>query len=249
MATNKLKVALIGYGAMGREIESLSANNNIKITEIFEIDSPIQKKNYDFDVAIDFSLPESVLENVKILAELKKNIVIGTTGWYNKMNEVETIVNNTNIACVWGSNFSIGMQMFFNIIDFASNLVNNIDNYDIMLHELHHKRKKDSPSGTAISLAEIILENVDRKKKIDSETVHEVINPEILHLSSTRGGEITGTHTVYFDSIADTIELTHRAKNRSGFALGAITAAHWIKDKKGFYSFNDLLKEIWNINI
>jgi len=246
MNDNKPKIALIGYGAMGREIERIAQREDFIITDIFEIDSKISgSKKYDFDVAIDFGYSEFVLENVEILSKLKKNIVIGATGWYNEIEDVKSIVQKNDIGCIWGSNFSIGVQMYQRIVEIATKFINKVPGYDIMLHELHHKRKKDSPSGTALTLADIILKNVEYKKEILTEKSQDRISIEQLHVSSTRGGEITGTHTVIIDSFADTIELTHRAKNRTAFAEGAISAAQWIFGKKGFYDFNDMLNDIW----
>ncbi|MFH1052494.1 MAG: 4-hydroxy-tetrahydrodipicolinate reductase [bacterium] len=246
MNIKKPKIALIGYGAMGKEIERISREKDLIITDIFEIDSKIsEQKRYEFDVAIDFGYPEFVIQNVKVLSKLKKNIVIGTTAWYNGLKEVKDIVEENNIACIYGSNFSIGVQMFQRITELSAKLINRVSGYDIMLHELHHQRKKDSPSGTALSLAEIILNNVEEKKEIIADKCDDRISHKQLHVTSTRGGEIIGTHTVYMDSYADAIELTHRAKNRTGFAEGAISAAMWIHGKKGFYHFNDMLNDLW----
>ncbi|MFC2131454.1 4-hydroxy-tetrahydrodipicolinate reductase [Bacteroidota bacterium] len=240
------KIALIGYGSMGREIEITARRHNIRVTDIFEIGSKMSiDKKYEFDVAIDFSYPEFVLENIKILAGLKKNIVMGTTGWYDKMNEIKQIVNDSEVGCIYGSNFSIGMQMYFKIVEFASKLTDKFPEYDLMLHEMHHKRKKDSPSGSALTIADIILKNVNSKKEIFTDKMSGVVSPGMLHVSSTRGGEITGTHSVIMDSPSDTIDLIHRAKNRSGFASGAISAAEWIHGRKGFYQFNEMLEEVW----
>lgn len=243
----QLKIALIGYGAMGKEIERIAIEKGIVVTDIFDIDSKIDpNKKYEFDVAIDFTQPDSIKHNLLACANLKKNIVIGTTGWYDKKDEFKSIVQESDIACVWGSNFSVGMQMFFRIVSSAASIVEKADDYDIMIHELHHKRKKDSPSGSAISIANIILDKVSRKKGILDDTARELIDEELIHLSSTRGGEITGIHTVYLDSYADVLELTHRAKNRTGFAVGSLLAAQWILGKKGFHDFSDVLNEIWS---
>ena len=242
-----LKIAILGYGAMGKEVEKIASAKKIAVTDIFDIDKPIDiKKNYDFDIAVDFTYPDAVLENVKKLTKLKKSIVIGTTGWDKDFKKVKNLVKRSGIGLVYGSNFSIGMQMFMNIVEFASAQINNLDEYDIFMHEIHHKRKIDSPSGTALTLGKIILDNVKSKKKILTEKVDGLIPKSNLHISSTRGGEITGTHTVYIDSFADTLELTHRAKNRSGFALGAIEAALWLKNKKGFYDFRNIINDILN---
>lgn len=251
MSQDLPKIAILGYGAMGKVIETLAKDKGYEITDIFDQDNPLQKDaDYDFDVAIDFTLPDSVIENVRILSEKNKSVVVGTTGWYDQIDDVVEIVNNNNTGLVWGSNFSVGVQMYFKIVDYASKLVNKVDNYDIFVHEMHHKRKKDSPSGTAETISDIIIENVDRKASKEIETIHGEVDSSKLHVTSSRGGEVTGTHSVYLDSLADAIEVTHRAKNRTGFALGSLLAANWIKDKKGFYSFKDIMQNIWkNIDL
>ncbi|HYF04364.1 MAG TPA: 4-hydroxy-tetrahydrodipicolinate reductase [Patescibacteria group bacterium] len=245
MKKEPLKIAILGYGKMGREIEHLAEERKIEVTEIFDIDRPIYKhERHDFDVAIDFSSTDAVLKNVETLGHIKKNLVIGTTGWKDRESEVEAIVKDSGIGVVYGSNFSIGMQMFYKIVERAAQFANSVQDYDIAIHELHHKRKADSPSGTALSLADIVLKEFFRKNDILEETSHGVISPHSLHVSSMRLGEATGTHTIYIDSLADTIELTHRAKNRSGFALGALAAAQWVNGKTGFYNFQDIFEEV-----
>jgi 4-hydroxy-tetrahydrodipicolinate reductase len=240
-------IAIVGYGSMGKEIETLAKEQNYNIGAIFDIDSPLSSAgNYNFDIAIDFSLPEAVVSNVEILTSKKKSIIIGTTGWYSKIDKIRQIVEESGIGLVYGSNFSVGMQIFFRIVRKAASLLNNTQDYDIMLHELHHHKKKDSPSGTALSLAKIIQEEFHSKSKLLIDTSHGKIEPDQLHVTSTRGGEITGTHTIYIDSIADTIELTHRAKNRSGFAMGALMAAKWLYGKSGFYDFNEVFESLLN---
>lgn len=241
-----LNIAISGYGQMGKEIERLCPDNDLNVTNIFDIlNLPNPKKPYDFEVVIDFTEPSTAIKNIELFAGMGKNIVLGTTGWYDQKDEVEKIINDHNVGMIWGSNFSVGVNLFFKIIDSASSLINNLDMFDVMIHEMHHKRKKDSPSGTAESLAEIVLKNIDRKTKSEKNALlDQEIDPSSLHVSSTRGGEITGRHTIYMDSIADSIELTHRAKNRSGFALGSILAAKWIAGKKGMFEFRDVFSEI-----
>ncbi len=237
-----INLALVGYGTMGKEIERLCPTENFTISSIFDIDTPLDKANENrFETAIEFSTPTAVLNNIKTLAEMGKNIVCGTTGWYDKLNYIKDIIVSNQVGFVYASNFSIGMRFFFKLIEDAAKNINNFPEYDVMIHELHHKHKMDSPSGTALTLAEIILKNIDAKNEIVVDRVENRISPDALHVSSTRGGEIAGTHTVYFDSFADTIELTHRAKNRSGLALGALRAVELIAGKKGFYEFGDLL--------
>lgn len=242
---NNIKIAILGYGKMGKEIESIALNHNLIISDVFDINKPINiNHQYDFDVAIDFTQPDAVLNNVKILADMNKNIVVGTTGWENNFETISNIVKQKNIGLIFGSNFSIGMQLFMRITESAANMINNIDDYDIFLHEIHHNMKKDSPSGTALTLAKIILSKVKNKTQILGSTTNGLINTNQLHVTSTRGGKIAGTHTVYIDSEADTIELTHRAKNRTGFASGAVAAAKWIADKKGIFDFSIVFEDI-----
>jgi 4-hydroxy-tetrahydrodipicolinate reductase len=243
---NNPKLALIGYGAMGRETEKMAVDLGFEVTETFEIETPMSADgDYEFDVAIDFSFPEAVAGNVKTAAELGKNIVVGATGWYQHMEELEEIVKRFGTGMVWASNFSIGMRMFFRLAGLAADMVNNLEDYDIMLHEMHHGRKKDAPSGTAVSLGNIIRERVGRKENVATSNPDYAAAPDTLHISSTRGGSIPGTHTIYLDSPEDTIELTHRARNRAGFARGAVEAARWIHGRKGFYEFSDVMSSIF----
>lgn len=240
------KLALVGYGAMGRVIEKLAKDKGYTITDIFDTDNPLEANaNYDFDVAIDFTFPDTVANNIKLLSEQGKSVVVGTTGWYDRKDELTDIVTKNGTGLVWGSNFSVGVQMYFKIVKYASKLVNFLDSYDVMVNEMHHKRKRDSPSGTAEIMAKIITSNIDRKTGTEFNAINGEVDNSKLHVSSTRGGEITGIHTMYIDSLADSIEITHTAKNRTGFALGSLLAANWVQDKKGFYSFNEILTDIW----
>lgn len=241
MKKNLPKIAIIGYGAMGKEIKLQAEQLGYSITNIFDIDSQLEIKEYDFDVALDFSTAEAILTNLNILAEIKKNVVIGTTNWEKYFEDAKSITKKGGIGLIYSSNFSIGMQKFFKIIEHTAMLFNKFNDFDFMVHELHHKRKIDSPSGTAMTIGKILLNELDEKLEIETETSHKKISSNALHISSTRGGEIAGTHIVYIDSIAETIELTHRAKNRIGLARGALFAANWIFNKKGFFNFADVI--------
>lgn len=246
-----MNIVIIGYGKMGHEIEKVAKAKGITIKSI--IDPNIEEAQYkeinemsmkDVDVCVDFTHPNCVVENIKKISKFKKNIVVGTTGWYDKLEEVKKIVKEEKIGLIWSGNFSLGVNIFFKIIENSAKLINNFDDYDVFVHEFHHNQKADSPSGTAVMIGKILLENIKRKNKIVSEELKRKILPNELHISSTRSGSIPGTHIIGFDSSADTIELKHTARNREGFALGAIKAAEWINGKKGFYDINDMMKTI-----
>ena len=245
-----MNVGIIGYGRMGHEIEKVAKDKGITIRTIDPNDDNADFKEIneesmkDVDVCVDFTHPDSVISNIEKISKFKKNIVVGTTGWYDKIDEVRSIIENANTGLIWSGNFSVGVNIYFKIIENAAKIINNVDDYDVFVHEFHHNKKADSPSGTAVMIGEILTDNIERKKRVVTEELKRKIEPDELHISSTRGGSIPGTHIVGFDSTADTIELKHTARNRQGFALGAIMATQWIQGKKGFYDINDLMKEI-----
>ena len=236
---------------MGKEIERIAQIRGISIASIIDPntkDAPFDEINKesmkDVDVCIDFTMPEAAVENIRKAAKFKKNIVMATTGWYTRMDEVKKIVKEAGIGFIWSGNFSLGVNIFFRIIENAARIMNNADMYDLFAYEIHHNQKKDSPSGTAKSIEKILLDNIKRKKKIVEDKLDRKINADELHFASVRGGDIPGTHVVGFDSTADTIELKHTARSREGFALGAIMAAQWLKGKKGFFTIEDMMKDI-----
>lgn len=247
----KINIAIIGYGRMGKIIEKLAKEKGLTVKSI--IDPFVPDANYqditeeslkDVDVCIEFSVPEVVIDNVRKVALLKKNMVLGTTGWYEKLEEVKNIVENAEIGFIYAPNFSIGVNIFFRIVKDTAKIINKFEEYDIYGYELHHNQKKDSPSGTAKKLAEILITNIKRKHAPIFDKLDRVIKPEEIHFASIRGGFIPGTHVIGFDSEFDTIELRHIARTRMGFALGALIAANWIKNKIGFYSIDDMLKDL-----
>ena len=193
------------------------------------------------DVVIDFSHPSGALNNIDLVASIKKNMVMGTTGWYAELDAVKKIVSRHNIGFLYASNFSIGVQLFLKLVERAGQLFNPFPQYDVFAHEFHHNQKVDSPSGTALSVGKTILQTMPRKKEIFADTAHEKMASDKLHLTSTRGGSIPGTHEVFFDSEADTVEIRHIARSRAGFALGAIRAAEWLNGKRGFFTMEDFL--------
>jgi 4-hydroxy-tetrahydrodipicolinate reductase len=245
-----MNIAIIGYGQMGKIIETIALERGHKISSTVD---PVNKAAkyrkidhsslWNADVCIDFTNPETVLTNVKAMAKEKKNIVLGTTGWHKHFDQIKQIVQQNNTGFIYAANFSLGMNIFYQIIKHAASMFNQFENYDVSGIELHHNKKADSPSGTAKTLAEIVLHNIKRKEKVTYELVNRKIDPRELHFASVRCGSIPGTHKIIFDSAADSIELTHTARSRQGLALGAVLAAEWIQDKKGFYSIDDMMKD------
>ncbi len=231
-----MKIALIGYGAMGQLIANLAANKNHEIAVI--IDESDAKLSADklseklkiVQVAIDFSTAEAIRRNVEACVLANIPLVEGTTGWNAKREEIKKFVEENDGAMVFGANFSIGVNLFYRIVDFASELVGKFDDYEAFIEEQHHSRKLDAPSGTALKLKEIIAKNINKD----------------FSVSSTRAGNIPGTHRVGFDGNADQILLEHLARSREGFASGAIVAAEWIIGRRGFYEFTDVMDEILN---
>ena len=245
-----VKIALIGYGRMGKMIETIARQKGHDITAIIDPHCPgcrpeINQENLaDAEVCLDFTHPHGVVENIRQMARLGKKMVIGTTGWYDQLDEVKKIVEQNHGGLIWSGSFSIGVNVLFRIIEHAAKLINRLDDYDVLAHEFHHKNKADSPSGTAMMLGKILVDNVDRKKKLVFDQLERKIAPDELHFSSSRGGAIPGTHMILFDSAVDTIEIKHTARGREDFATGAIMAAEFIQAKTGFYTIDDLMEGI-----
>lgn len=245
-----MNIAIIGYGKMGKEIEAVARERNITVAKIFDAKnnpdgSGLTKESLDrVDVCIEFTSPFSVLNNIHAIARAGKNVVVGTTGWYDKLSEVTQMVKKSKIALLYAPNFSLGVNLFYQIVYTAAKIFDRFEMYDVAISEIHHKEKADSPSGTALALGNIFTQNMHRKKEILHETAHSKIKPEQLHISSTRVGTVFGQHTVVLDSDADNIELTHRAKNRRGFALGALIAAEWLKGKHGVFTMKDVIASL-----
>ena len=246
-----MNIAIIGYGRMGKIIERTAKDRGHNVVSLIDpncedaqFDEVNEESMKDADVCIDFTIPDVALENAINVSKHNVNIVMGTTGWYDQMDKMEKIVKDNKTGLIWSGNFSIGVNIFFRIINSAAKIINNIDNYDIFAYEMHHKGKKDSPSGTANMIADMLIKNIDRKEKVVVDKLDRQIEPGELHLASVRGGSVPGTHSVSFDSNADTIELKHTARSREGFALGAVMAAEWIDKKKGFFHIDDLMKDI-----
>jgi 4-hydroxy-tetrahydrodipicolinate reductase len=227
-----MTIAIVGYGKMGRLIERLALERGIaigpKLDEFnnanFEGITPETFRGVD--VAIDFSIPSTVVENIERIAALGVNLVIGTTGWQEHMPHVKSIVEKHGIGLVWSPNFSIGVNAFFRIVSAAAKLLTDEPQYEAWAWEIHHSAKKDAPSGTLLKLVDEMRE-AGYGRHVD--------------IASNRAGATPGTHEIGFDSPADTITLRHTARSREGFALGAIKAAEWVKGKSGFHAFGDIL--------
>ncbi|MDP8268775.1 MAG: 4-hydroxy-tetrahydrodipicolinate reductase [Candidatus Tenebribacter davisii] len=242
-----LKIALIGYGQMGKLIEQLAPQNDCEIVARIDplLGNEITSNSVaEADVCIEFSTPDAAYNNISKLVELGKHVISGTTGWYEKLENVKKLVEKQGTGFIYGSNFSVGMNLFFSIIESTAKLMDQAKDYDLYGIEMHHKKKKDSPSGTAKVLSEIILKNIDRKTSVQYEKLDRKIKDDEFHFTSVRSGNIPGMHSICFDSAEDTIELKHTARNRNGLALGAIKAAKWISNRTGSYNFTDQISEI-----
>lgn len=238
-----INLAIVGYGKMGKMIESLAPENEFKITGKYDVINPVKEHlNSETDVAIEFSTPTSVMDNIELLASKGINIVCGTTGWYDKAGEVKEIISKYNTGFIYASNFSVGVNIFFNAVKDLAKLIDRYGQYDISITETHHTQKLDKPSGTAIRTAEYLLENLSRKDKFVSDSAGP--GPNELNIVSIREENVVGIHEVKLESEADIITLKHSAKSRRGFAEGALLAAKFIHGKKGFYKFEDVFNSL-----
>ena len=238
-----ISLAIVGFGKMGKEIESVMDKNVFTLAGKYDIDNEIKSSlNTPVDVAIEFTSPKSVIDNIEFLASKKINIVCGTTGWYDNAQQVKEIIAKYDTGFIYASNFSIGVNIFFSIVKNAGNIINKFAHYEISAEETHHTQKLDKPSGTAIRTAEYLIEEINRKKKISSDKSEPL--SEELNIISHREGSVVGNHKVIFNSQADTITIEHNAKSRRGFAEGALAAAKFIHGKKGFYRFEDIFNNL-----
>ncbi|MDP2750364.1 MAG: 4-hydroxy-tetrahydrodipicolinate reductase [Nanoarchaeota archaeon] len=244
-----MKIALIGYGKMGKEIQKIAVAQGMEVVSTIDPLAPdAMYKEIDaaslegVDVCIDFTHPSVVVNNIKKVAKFKKNIVVGTTGWYEHEEQVRKAVNDSKIGFICATNFSLGVNIFLKIVQDAAKYFDKFPDYDVAVFEEHHNKKADSPSGTAKTTAQIILDNMERKTEMTSTT--EQVRPEQLHVVGLRCGAIPGEHVVVFDSEVDTVRVSHSARSRSGFAFGAVKAAEWIKNKKGYFTIDNMMEDI-----
>lgn len=242
-----IKIVLVGYGKMGKMIESLASPTEFEIIGKYDITNPVSE-NLDCipDVAIEFSTPANAINNIKFLSSKGINIVCGTTGWYKKIEEVKDIIINNGTGFIYASNFSLGVNIFFQIVKAASDMLNNFEQYDISVEETHHTQKLDKPSGTAIKIAEYLMNSIKRKNKYVNDKTD--LSEDELNIISKRVADVVGNHKVIFDSESDTITLEHNAKSRRGFAEGALLAAKFIHNKKGFFKFEEIFQNLIHKN-
>ncbi|GAB1447281.1 MAG: 4-hydroxy-tetrahydrodipicolinate reductase [Bacteroidetes bacterium] len=245
-----MKIALLGYGKMGMAIEKIALAKNYEIVYKVTLENafdfmPVSLKNVD--VAIDFSMPTAAVDNILKCFEAGVPVVVGTTGWYDQLDEIRKKAEAEGQALVYSSNFSIGVNLFYKLNKILASMMRHFDSYDVMIEEVHHTAKKDHPSGTALSLAQHIMAEFPSKNTIKERLIFDKNQPsqsakahELL-IESLREGDVTGIHTVKYESVIDSIEITHDAKSRYGFAKGALMAAEWIVGKKGVYTMDDIL--------
>ena len=231
-----MKIALVGYGKMGKIIGEIAESRGHEIVAKLNETPSVENLNHP-DVVIEFSNPEVAFENIKFCLENSIPVVCGTTGWLERKPEIEKIATANNTAFLYGSNFSLGVNLFFALNEKLADLMKNFGEYNVQLEEIHHTHKKDAPSGTAISLAEGIIKN---DKRFNGWKLDETKGNE-LGIFAIREDEVPGTHSIFYRSEVDEIEIKHTAFNRNGFALGAVIAAEWILGKKGNFSMKDVL--------
>ncbi|RED19476.1 dihydrodipicolinate reductase [Flavobacterium cutihirudinis] len=230
-----MKIALLGYGKMGKVIERIALERGHEI--VLKKD---EFNTYDglatADVAIDFSIPTAAVDNISNCFHANVPVVSGTTGWLEHYDEMAKLCNEKQGAFISSSNFSLGVNIFFELNEYLAKIMAQFDSYKVTMEEIHHTQKLDAPSGTAISLAKGVIEN----SNYANWTLDEAKNNEI-HIEAKRIGDVPGNHTVTYDSVVDSIELKHTAHNREGFALGAVIAAEWLAGKTGIYTMKDVL--------
>ena len=236
-----MNIAIIGYGKMGREIEKICRARGHNIVCTIDVNEEDKFKSDEFksaDVAIEFTSPDSALNNYKKAFAANVPVVSGTTGWLNNIDEVKDACEKDGQTFFYASNFSLGVNILFAVNKYLANIMNDFDDYEVHVDETHHIHKLDAPRGTALTIADGILESITRKKQwaLDKQN-----NAEDLRINAYREGEIPGIHTITYDSDVDTITLSHNAKSRKGFALGAVVAAEFAAKHKGFLGMQDLL--------
>jgi 4-hydroxy-tetrahydrodipicolinate reductase len=245
-----LNIALVGTGRMGHAVEAVVADSPHEIVARFNAEHPLADvRDPDdalngADLAIDFSTPDVALDHLHQYCFWGLDAVVGTTGWTDDLAKVEGWVEEGQNGILWAPNFSLGVAVLVRALRGALALLDRLADYDPWVHEIHHTGKVDSPSGTALMLADELLRGLDRKTHTESETQHGRIDGEALHVSSTRAGHVFGEHTVGFDSGVDQLQFRHVAKGREAFAVGAVRAAAWVHGRTGLFTLDDMLADL-----
>ncbi len=234
-----MRIILLGYGKMGKIIEQVALGSRHQITARIDVDNQHEFDAAQGDVAIEFSHPDAAFDNITKCLRRNLPVVCGTTGWLKRKSEIEALCTETNGTFFYASNYSLGVNLFFKLNEHLAKMMHKFPVYDVRMDEIHHTEKKDAPSGTAITLAEGILKNLNRKKSWVNEKSNQ---EEDLFIESFRIDQVPGTHVVKYESAIDDIEIKHTAHSREGFARGAVTVAEWLQDKKGVLGMDDFLK-------
>ena len=236
-----MKIAIIGYGKMGKIIEATARKRGHTIGSIIDLgdEQLLAPDNLDkHDVAIEFSSPSSAFENISKCMDAGLPVVSGSTGWTDRIEELKNRCKAEYLGFVYASNYSLGVNILFSLNEHLAAIMQNHEGYDVNMTEIHHSQKLDAPSGTALTLADGILGNVSRKKQW---VLKDTRKDEDLFINAIRTGKVTGDHEVIYESVFDSLSIKHSAKDRSGFATGALVAAEFIKDRKGFFTMKDVL--------
>ena len=242
-----MKLALVGYGKMGRTVESVALESGHEV--VARIDPTLGTGDIDAetlggaDVAIEFTAPGVAVDNITALAAAGVDAVVGTTGWHERLDEATAAVNSAGTGMVHAANFSLGINLFFRLARVAAKMADTLDEYDVHIRETHHRHKIDHPSGTAVTLADILIEELARKESWSAALPDGEPQPQVLYVASERVGETAGSHLLGLEGPDDRIELRHEARTRAGFARGAIAAAEWIQGKSGVFTLDDMLAE------
>jgi len=236
-----MKIGILGYGRMGHEVEKIAVKIGHWVVSKFDVGNELTRSSnlHGAEALISFTSANTVIANLMIAAELNIPVVEGTTGWYDQLDSIKSI---PNLSMIYSPNFSCGVYQFTKLVKYAAELYGRLNNYDCYLHELHHRGKADSPSGTAKKLADILVSTLPDKENVTVLPCNKKINPESLCVSATRVGRIPGTHEIGFDSEFDLIQIKHQAHGRESFADGAIRAAEWLKGKKGIFTMDDFMQ-------
>ncbi|MCL1826988.1 MAG: 4-hydroxy-tetrahydrodipicolinate reductase [Candidatus Cloacimonetes bacterium] len=245
-----ISVALVGFGKMGQMIKENLSFIGAQVGVIIDKNIPEYPKSFadiallEVQVAIEFTHPEAAFENVRELLRRKIPVVTGTTGWFDRIDELKAEFSEADHSLIYGANYSVGMNLLYDILRHSADAISKTDLYDVYGYEAHHRHKADAPSGTAKVLAETILDSFDTKTSVVYDIANHSLKKDEFCFSSIRAGEIVGKHLVGFDSDFDEITLSHNAKNRKGFAMGAILAAQYAISHKGFHDFKDIFSKV-----